>query len=160
MCLHYFNLLQAAVEASNSLPAVKWGDLMQPKLFRPLIVSGSFFYYCCLLIISMPAFPCGLIGKVINVPCFHVSFQRYIFFHCSSSFERAILLLSLLTSFQSVLSLYHSIEVFSSIIMFFCLSKVVPLVQFYAFKRLLWSRISVLVLSAFGIFDMIISRAS
>ncbi len=85
---------------------------------------------------------CGLIGKVINVPCFHVCFQRYIFFHCSSSFEGAILLLSLLTSFQSVLSLYHSIEVFSSIIMF-CLSKVVPLVQFYAFKRLLQSRISV-----------------
>jgi MFS family permease len=140
---HEISDIQAAVEASNSLPAVKWGDLMQPKLFRPLIVSGSFFYYCCLLIISMPAFPCGLIGKVINVPCFHVSFQRYIFFHCSRSFERAILLLSLLISFQSVLSLYHSIEVFSSIIMFFCLSKVVPLVQFYAFKRLLWSRISV-----------------
>lgn len=159
MCLHYYNLLQAAVEASNSLPAVKWGDLMQPKLFRPLIVSGFFFYYCCLLIISMPAFSCWLIGKVINVPCFHVSFQRYIFLHCSSSFERAVLLLSLLTSFQSVLSLYHSIEVFSSIIMFFCLSEVVPLVQFYAFKRLLRSRICLL-LSAFGIFDMIILRAS
>jgi hypothetical protein len=53
MCLHYYNLLQAAVEASTSLPAVKLGDLMQPKLFRPLIVSGSFFYYCCLHIISI-----------------------------------------------------------------------------------------------------------
>jgi SP family sugar porter-like MFS transporter len=39
MCLHNYNLLQAAVEASNSLPAVKWGDLMQPKLFRPLIAG-------------------------------------------------------------------------------------------------------------------------
>ncbi|CAK9220067.1 unnamed protein product [Sphagnum troendelagicum] len=36
---HEISDIQAAVEASNSLPAVKWGDLMQPKLFRPLIAG-------------------------------------------------------------------------------------------------------------------------
>ncbi|CAM6028039.1 unnamed protein product, partial [Sphagnum balticum] len=36
---HEISDIQAAVEASNSLPAVKWRDLMQPKLFRPLIAG-------------------------------------------------------------------------------------------------------------------------
>jgi hypothetical protein len=158
MCLHYYNLLQAAVEASNSLPAVKWRDLMQPKLFRPLIVSGSFSYYCCLLIISIlflwadwKGDQCSMLScffpKIYLLSLFKLLWESYSIIKPADKFSEC----------SESLSQHWSFLLHHHVLLPFQGCSTCPVL---CFQKALTVKDFCLVLSAFGIFVMIISRAS